>query len=74
LKSDEFTKKLFKEEKIRVVSGSSYGVGNGEGNIRLSMVCPLIDQKMKSWLKVNTETCLEAAMDRMERFCEKYTK
>jgi aspartate/methionine/tyrosine aminotransferase len=74
LKSDEFTRKLLEEEKIRVVSGSSYGVGNGEGNIRLSMVCPLIDQKMKSWLKVNTETCLEAAMDRMERFCEKYTK
>ena len=74
LGSNEFVQKLMQEEEIRTVPGAGYGVGNGEGNVRLSMICPLKEQKMPSWLKVNENTCLEAAMDRMERFCKKYTK
>ena len=74
LGSNEFVQKLMQEEEIRTVSGAGYGVGNGEGNVRLSMICPMKNQTMPSWLKVNENTCLEAAMDRMENFCKKHTK
>jgi aspartate/methionine/tyrosine aminotransferase len=74
LSSDEFTSKLLEEEMVRIVSGAGYGEGNGEGNVRLSMIRPLKDQKMGSWFEVNENNSLEVAMDRMERFVKKYTK
>lgn len=74
LGSQEFVQGLMKEERIRIVSGSGYGPSVGEGHVRMSMVTPLSTQKMPSWLKVGPDTCLEAAMDRTERFVKKQAK
>jgi len=59
---------------VRIVSGSGYGPEMGKGHVRMSMVTLLSTQKMPSWLKVEPNTSLEAAMDRMESFCKRYVK
>lgn len=68
LNSNEFVSGLMEKQHVRISSGRGYGVGNGEGNVRLSMIRPLSTQKMPSWLKVTKRTSFEAAMDRIERF------
>jgi aspartate/methionine/tyrosine aminotransferase len=73
LTSNDFTQKLLEEEKVRAVSGAGYGVGNGEGNVRFSMIRPLSSQKMKSWFPHTTGLMLEDAMDRIERFVQRHT-
>lgn len=40
LSSDEITKKLLKEGKVQVCSGTIYGQESGEGFIRLNIACP----------------------------------
>ncbi len=71
LTSDEFVKEIMEKQHLRISSGRSYGVGNGEGNVRLSMIRPLSTQKMPGWFKVTKRTCFEAAMDRMEKYVKK---
>jgi len=68
LTSDDFVRGLMEKQHIRIASGRGYGVGNGEGNVRLSMIRPLSTQKMPGWFKVTKRTCFEAAMDRIEKF------
>jgi len=71
--SVEFGNKLREEEAVRI-SGSTYGEGNSDGYIRLSMIRPLSYQKMPSWFEMTPDTTFEAAMDRIDRFVRKYTK
>ena len=71
--SREFGQKLNEEEDLRI-SGSTYGPGNAEGHIRLSMIRPLSTQTMPSWFETTPETTFEAAMDRIERFVKKHGK
>jgi aspartate/methionine/tyrosine aminotransferase len=71
LSSDDFAKRFMEEERVRIVSGSGYGPAMGKGHVRMSMVTPLSTQKMPSWLKVESNTSLEAAMDRLESFTKR---
>jgi aspartate/methionine/tyrosine aminotransferase len=71
LSSDDFAKRFMEEERVRIVSGSGYGPSMGKGHVRMSMVTPLSTQKMPSWLKVEPNTSLEAAMDRLESFTKR---
>lgn len=50
---------LFREEKLRIVPGTTYGT-NAEGHVRLALVAPI--------------KTLEDAMDRFERYMKKLTK
>ncbi|HDO19964.1 MAG TPA: pyridoxal phosphate-dependent aminotransferase [Candidatus Bathyarchaeota archaeon] len=59
MSSEEFSKRLLEEEKVRIVQGTVYG-SNGEGHVRLALVKPL-------------ET-LREAMDRIEKFVRKNIK
>jgi aspartate/methionine/tyrosine aminotransferase len=40
MKSTEYTQKLFEEERVRVVAGSTFGE-MGEGHIRIALVAPI---------------------------------
>lgn len=71
LKSSKFTQKLYTEEKVLGVSGASYGAGNGEGNVRFSMIRPLSTQKLPSWFPHKKGYMFEDAMDRIEKFVKK---
>ncbi|MEM2137078.1 MAG: aminotransferase class I/II-fold pyridoxal phosphate-dependent enzyme, partial [Candidatus Methanomethylicia archaeon] len=59
MKSADYARKLFEEEKVRVVAGSTFG-SMGEGHIRIALVAPM-DKLME-------------AMDRIERFHKKLMK
>ena len=74
LTDTEFVQKLNEEEHVRSVSGSNYGVGAAAGHVRFSMIRPLSTQKMPSWFEHKPELSLEVAMDRIERFVNKYQK
>ncbi|MCW4051538.1 MAG: pyridoxal phosphate-dependent aminotransferase [Candidatus Bathyarchaeota archaeon] len=72
--SMEFTQKLMEEEHVRIIPGSSYGAGTGEGNVRLSMIRPLSTQKMSSWFEHKKGLMFEDAMDRIEAFVKRHVK
>ncbi len=74
LSSEEFTRRLLEEERVRIVPGSGYGPEMGKGRVRMSMVTPMSTQKMPSWLKTSPNTNLEAAIDRIERLTKKLAK
>jgi aspartate/methionine/tyrosine aminotransferase len=73
LGSVDFGNMLRDEEAVRI-SGSTYGEGNADGYVRLSMIRPLSYQKMPSWFEMTPDTTFEAAMDRIESFIKRHLK
>ena len=68
MKSMEFCQKLVEEQKVRAIPGAGYGAGNGEGNVRFSLITPLSNTTMPSWFEHKKGYMLEDAMDRIEKF------